>query len=70
MHRNAYINALIEIVGLSDVVSIYDSAIQINPHVQRPDGSYWDGYSVLDVLLNVTPQQRQAAQQHADPEFR
>ena len=46
------IRILIAAAGLSDVVSVFLSAIEIHDAL-RPDGQFWDGYSVLTALLST-----------------
>lgn len=45
------IDALIEAAGLFNVMTVFDSAIEIRSYEQRPDGEWYDGYSALAALI-------------------
>lgn len=52
------IDALIERAGLSDVMQVFGSAVEIDVHQKRPDGGFYDGYSALAALLRVYGDER------------
>lgn len=45
------IKELIERAGLSRVMTVFNSAIEIDPHVPHPDDGYWDAHRALAALL-------------------
>lgn len=42
---------ILESIGLTKAVQIFDSAIEINTYIPHPDGGYWNGEKVFRALI-------------------
>lgn len=61
------IDDLIERAGLSEVLGVYASAIEVGMSIRAPDGPLWDGYSALAALVDeARRQERERAAQIVD----
>src|SRR5689334_4481309 len=45
------VKSVIKAAGLSEVISVFNSAIEINSYIYGPNGEEWDGSTVLAALF-------------------
>lgn len=52
------IDVLIERAGLTDVMDVFYSAIEVNTNLPHPSGTFWNGYRALAALLRLYGDER------------